>query len=201
MTGIGKRSRDWLQGQPGLYVLAKKVHTYSYWFNIWVANGTGNSISRRYRSWVYRSIYGMQLPRSSTIYRRCRFFGKLNHIEIGENTVIGTDAFLDARNPIKIGANVDIAAEVRIFTLEHDIESPIFADAGGPVCIGDWVYIGTRVTILPGVTIGEGAVVAAGAVVTKDVPAWTMVGGVPAKHIRDRPVVKYELSGGHAYFQ
>ena len=71
------------------------------------------------------------------------------------------------------------------------IESPTFGVKGGPVVIEDWVYIGTRATILPGVRIKEGAVVAAGAVVTKDVEPWTMVGGVPAKFIKVRPHVTY----------
>ena len=64
---------------------------------------------------------------------------------------------------------------------------------GGPVVIKDWVYIGSRVTILPEVVIGEGAVIASGAVVTRDVDPWTIVGGVPAKFIRNRPKVNYTL--------
>jgi maltose O-acetyltransferase len=54
------------------------------------------------------------------------------------------------------------------------------------VVIGDYVFIGPRVIILPGVTIGKGAVVGAGAVVTKDVPDFAIVGGVPAKIIGER---------------
>ena len=92
-----------------------------------------------------------------------------------------------------IGSNVNIAAEVRIFTLEHDITSPDFGSKGGAVHIDDWVYIGPRVTILPSVRIGAGAVVATGAVVTKDVEPWTMVGGVPARFIKERPIVQYTL--------
>jgi maltose O-acetyltransferase len=86
--------------------------------------------------------------------------------------------------------------------MEHDINSQTFGGSGGPVVIHDWAYIGTRVTILPGITIGEGAVVASGAVVTKDVAPWTMVGGIPAKFIRNRPTVKYTLNTkSRAYFQ
>jgi maltose O-acetyltransferase len=54
------------------------------------------------------------------------------------------------------------------------------------VCIKDDVWIGSRVTIMPGVTVGVGAIIAAGAVVTHDVPDYTIVGGVPAKVIKSR---------------
>ena len=81
---------------------------------------------------------------------------------------------------------MNIAGETSIFTWEHDPESSIFGVKNGPVRIEDYAYIGYRVTILPGVTIKKGAIVAAGAVVTKDVPEYTMVGGVPAKFIRNR---------------
>lgn len=78
--------------------------------------------------------------------------------------------------------------------MEHDINSSTFEGTGNPVYINDGVYIGARVTILPGVTVVEGAVIASGAVVTKDVEPWTMVGGVPAKFIKNRKNSKLDTS-------
>ncbi len=70
--------------------------------------------------------------------------------------------------------------------MQHDIDSPDFAEVEGDVEIDDYVVIGTRVTILPGVHIGKGAAVGSGAVVTHDVEPYSLVAGVSAKHIRYR---------------
>ena len=93
---------------------------------------------------------------------------------------------MDGRDKLTIGNHVDIASSVMIYNSEHNIESGDFMAVDGPVKIGDYVFVGPRAIILPGVTIGKGAVVAAGAVVTKDVPEYAIVGGVPAKIIGER---------------
>lgn len=113
---------------------------------------------------------------------------KLADIAIGARSNINPDCLLDSRGgAITIGADVDIAPQVNIWTLEHDPADADFATKGGPVVIEDFVWIGNRAIILPGVTLGRGCVVASGAVVTKSVPPWTIVGGVPARPIGIRP--------------
>lgn len=117
-----------------------------------------------------------------------------HHISIGRNTVINSHVMIDGRGDnVWVGDNVSIAPYVQIWTREHDLTSPTHEGRGGPVCIHSYAWIGAGAIILPGVNIGEGAVVAAGAVVTKNVPPWTLVGGIPAIHIKQRPQVRYEL--------
>lgn len=160
-----------------------------YWLALFGANFNGRIGIHSIRHPIYRHIYKIGLPKDSIIYCGCRFFLPMR-VKLGNHSIVGDNAFLDGRKGLTIGNNVNIGSEVRIYTVEHDPESPTFGPKGGPVVIEDWVYIGSRVTILPGVIIGEGAVVASGAVVTKNVVAWTMVGGVPAKFIKGRPQVK-----------
>ena len=106
------------------------------------------------------------------------------NITIGNNSIINRNCVLDGRGAkLIIGNNVDIAQETNIWTCQHMIDDENYAPVSKDVIIEDYVWITSRVTVLPGVRIGKGAVVASGAVVTKDVPECTVVAGVPAKKI------------------
>lgn len=144
----------------------------------------GHVPSHLFRNFFYR-LAGVKIGQGSAIHMWAGFFYPRN-IVIGEDTIIGDHAFLDGRAPLKIGNHVNIASSLAVYNSQHDLESEAFACKYAPVTIGDYVFIGPRVTILPGVNIGFGAVVAAGAVVNKDVPELTMVGGVPAREIKKR---------------
>jgi acetyltransferase-like isoleucine patch superfamily enzyme len=144
----------------------------------------GHVPSHTLRNTIYR-FAGIVLPASSSIHWRAEFFAP-EGIVIGENTTIGDSTFLDGRSGLHIGSNVNLGSHVRIWTRQHDIDAPDFAEVGARVNIGDYAYLGSGCIVLPGVTIGEGGVAAAGSVVTKDVPPYTLVAGVPARVIRER---------------
>lgn len=135
---------------------------------------------------------------SKISYRAGLYYGvEIRHpwkVHIGKSSVVGHHVTLDARKGLYIGVNVNISSEVMIWTLHHDYNDEKFRAIGNRVVIGDFAWICSRAIILPGVTIGKGAVVAAGAVVTKDVPEYAIVGGVPAKIIGKRSMdLKYDL--------
>ncbi|MBR4448538.1 MAG: sugar O-acetyltransferase [Methanobrevibacter sp.] len=110
-------------------------------------------------------------------------FGK--NIHIGENVFINSGCKMQDQGGIYIGNNVLIGHNACLLTLNHDMDPENRADMHPkPIFIEDKAWLGSNVTVLPGVRIGEGAVVAAGAVVTKDVPANSVVGGVPARIIK-----------------
>jgi len=116
-------------------------------------------------------------------------------LRIGRGSAIGRHCVIDSRGGITIGSNVNISSFARLQTAKHLIDDPDFADSYAPILIGDRAWIAEGAVVLGGVTIGEGAVAAAGAVVTKDVPPFTVVGGVPAQRIRERShELRYELS-------
>ena len=118
-----------------------------------------------------------------------------NNIEIGEGCLINHNNVLQAGKAnakIRIGNYVHTGANVMIIAFNHAFdtrEKPTikqdYYDAS--VIIEDDVWIGGGSIILAGVTIGKGAIIAAGAVVNKDVPPYSIVGGIPAKVIKQRP--------------
>lgn len=117
-------------------------------------------------------------------------FGSGKGISIGNNSGLGINC--KVRGPLEIGDNVMMGPDVVIMTNSHNFERidlPMNIQGSAvpkKVLIGNDVWIGTRAIILPGVIIGNGAIIGAGAVVTKDVPEYGIVGGVPAKLIRSR---------------
>lgn len=106
-----------------------------------------------------------------------------NDATIGPNVYLGTGTYIDARGGLTIGSETKIGPRTTIIAFNHALvhEEP---DTAKGIVIGDKVWIGAKATILDGVTIGNGAVIAAGAVVNRDVPPYTLVGGVPARFIR-----------------
>ena len=108
------------------------------------------------------------------------------NITLGKRVFINSGCCFQDQGGIEIGDDVLIGQQVVIATLDHDLDPDNRGSMRpSPVKIGNKVWIGAHATILPGVTIGDGAVVAAGAVVTKDVPANTVVAGVPAKVLKN----------------
>ena len=111
-------------------------------------------------------------------------FGK--NIRIGKRCWIQQGCTFFDRGGITIGNDVFIAPKVNLITIDHDSDPENrSATYGRPIVIEDKVWIGINSTILPGVTVGYGSIVGANSVVTHDVSPYTVVGGNPAKFIKE----------------
>lgn len=116
-----------------------------------------------------------------------------SNIEVGEGALLNRNTMLDDRDSIVIGPYTMVAAGVTIETHTHpfdDFTQPIAVAGrqGRPVTVGPNTVLGYNSVVMAGVTIGERCLVGANSVVTKDVPDFTVVGGVPAKPIKDLPL-------------
>ena len=129
-------------------------------------------------------LFGYQVPQSLRVFPPLYAdFGK--NISVGEGVFINACCHFQDHGGVTLGDGCQIGHNVVFATLNHELP----AERRGvtrpaPIVLGKKVWVGSNATILQGVTIGDNAVVAAGAVVTKDVPANTIVGGVPARVIK-----------------
>lgn len=139
------------------------------------------------RSWAARRLF-KHCGIDAQIKNRC-FFGDGAKLSLGDHSQLGQNSRL--QGSITIGNDCVMGPDVVIMATYYRFDDPdtlVRLQGGGerPVTIGNDVWIGTRVVILPGVTIGNHCVIGAGAVVTKSFPDYAVVGGVPAKLIRMR---------------
>lgn len=123
-------------------------------------------------------------------------FHSTRNISIGNNVRIGPRCVFPGQGGIEIGNNVSFGPDVLIWSANHNYNNPNELPYDSKyirkkVFIENNVWIGARVSVVPGVVIGEGAVVALGAVVTKDVPPCSVVGGNPARILKYRDIETY----------
>ena len=107
------------------------------------------------------------------------------NITVGRNVFVNAGCHFQDHGGVTLGDGCLVGHNVVFATLDHDLDPGRRASmTAAPVVLGRNVWVGSHATILKGVTVGDGAVIAAGAVVTRDVPANTIAGGVPARPIR-----------------
>lgn len=161
---------------------------FSFGYEIAVSRWTHPRLARL-RTSLLRRYFGSLGDRSSVSFQT-RILEPAK-IHIGSRSSIPNTSVLDSRGGLRIGDDCLLGFENVILTSTHEsaaLDVPVRAQGmyRAPVSIGNDVWTGCRVVIVPGVTIGSHVIVGAGSVVTNDVPDWAVVGGVPARLIRDR---------------
>ncbi len=145
-----------------------------------------SGLSQKIRAWMVRGF--VQHCGSNVNIEHGASFD--SDLVIGDNSGVGVNCRLGGN--ITIGDNVMMGPECIFLPHNHKfdrLDIPMCQQGFSepkPIRVGNDVWIGTRVIVMPGVTIGDHSIIGAGAVVTKDVPDWAIVGGVPAKVLKMR---------------
>lgn len=156
---------------------AIKFYIYNYWITYFPSNFI--------RILYLKKILKVKIGSGSFIHMGCFFDGK--NIAIGDNTVIGRNCYLGGSGGnLIIQNNVSITAQTYIFCSTHQKDSPTFSCEYKDVIIESNSWIGARAMILPGVIIGTGAILGAASTATKNIPAFCVYAGTPAKFISKR---------------
>ena len=168
-------------------------HSDPEWADVWVIVNETIALSAKLNAStsideirsVLSEIWGQTIDPSTTVLAPFSTnFGK--HTRIGNNVFVNHGcSFLDLGG-ITIEDDVLIGPQVKLVTENHPVDPANRKSLDlKSIVVKKNAWIGAGAVILPGVTIGENSIVAAGAVVTQDVPSNTIVGGVPAKHIKN----------------
>ncbi len=170
--------------------MAGKLKVQAYFIAVFLFNLAYNLLPFFRLKNAFLRAAGIRVGKHTIVHTPVKFFA-LRRLELGDHTTVNPRCYLDARSTIRIGNNVNVAHNTWIYTLGHNIDAPDLPLVGAPVNIQDDVFVFSNVIIMPGVTIGRGAVIYPGSVVVKDVAPYTVVGGNPARCIRERTKHEY----------
>jgi putative colanic acid biosynthesis acetyltransferase WcaF len=165
--------------------MRKFVQVRQYFWNEWLTWLPGNRLRCALLGWLMKAAIG----KDTQIWRGLKLDGNCyGVISIGARCIIARGAQINMAKKLTIGHEVMTGHDVCFYGADHDVDDPEMPARYAPITVQDGVWIASKASVLKGVTVGKGAVVAYGAVVTRDVPPYAVVGGVPARFIRWRQV-------------
>ncbi|AVR45280.1 putative colanic acid biosynthesis acetyltransferase [Christiangramia fulva] len=144
----------------------------------------GSRLFKKYRVFILKS-FGAQLAYTSHVYASVKIWAPWN-LEMGEYSTLGPHVECYNQGKITIGDQTTISQKTYLCASTHDSTKPDFPLICKPIRIGGSVWIAADAFVGPGVHIGDGAVAGARAAIFRDVAPWSVVGGNPAKKIKDR---------------
>ena len=158
------------------------------WTIVWTlgASWLPRSLGSGWKRFLLR-LFGAKIASTAHVYSSARVYYPAN-LTMMEHSCLASDVDCYNVAPIIVGANSTVSQGAYLCTASHDITDPLNPLITAPIVIEDQAWIGAKAYVGMGVTIGQGAVVGATASVYKNVAPWTVVGGNPAKYIKERKI-------------
>ncbi|MEI6719642.1 MAG: hypothetical protein WCO67_02675 [Betaproteobacteria bacterium] len=138
-----------------------------------------------WRAFILR-CFGARLGADCHVYPSARIWAPWNLI-CESAVAIADGAEIYNPKPISLGSHSIVSQHAYLCGATHDLNDPGFPMISEPIRIGAYAWICARATVQMGVTVGEGAVLGLGSVATRDLDAWSIYAGIPARRIKDRP--------------
>lgn len=176
----------------------------TWWRSQGMQIGRATRLSSLKVTWPHKVLLGKRVSLEHDVYFNAAGpYTEGVSIRLGDGCFVGTGCEFNITTGLTVGPSTLIAAGSRFIDHNHGTAASSLmkqqSETAAPIVVGADVWIGVNSVILQGVTIGDGAVVGAGSVVTRSVPSYTVVGGVPARLIRSRaPAVPGGLEFGQA---
>jgi putative colanic acid biosynthesis acetyltransferase WcaF len=158
------------------------------WSAVWAifARPVPRSLLSGWKRFLLR-CFGAKIHRTSVVYSSARIYMPWN-LEMDEYSCLSPEVDCYNVDKVKIGAHAVVSQKCYLCTASHDVSSRLHPLITAPIVVKDQAWLGASAYIGMGVEVGQGAVVGATASVYKDVEAWTIVGGNPAKFIKKREI-------------
>ena len=138
----------------------------------------------RWRAFLLR-CFGASLAPNCHIYAKCTIWAPWN-LRCDEGACIADGAVIYNAAPVHLGSHAIVSQDAYLCAATHDIDDPAFPMITAPIYVGPYAWVCARAAVLAGVHVHEGAVLGLGAVTSKDLEAWQVYGGIPARRIRQR---------------
>lgn len=158
------------------------------WGAVWTlfARPVPRAMMNGWKLFLLRS-FGARVASTAVVYSGAHIYAPWN-LEMGEHSCIASGVDCYNADKVTIGAHVIVSQKASLYTASHRIDSGCFEWVCAPITIEDQAWVAAESFVMMGVTIGQGAVVGARAAVFRDVAPWTVVGGNPAKFIKNREI-------------
>jgi putative colanic acid biosynthesis acetyltransferase WcaF len=174
--------------RPSPHSIRNRIGRY-VWSVVWlVVFRPSPTLACAWRRFVLR-MFGAKVGQGVTVYSSARIWAPWN-LTMKDRSCLSHHVDCYCVAPISIGFEATISQYTFLCSASHDVDGPDMALTIAPIVVGDHVWIAADVFLGPGVNVGEGAVVGARSTVLQSVPAWTVVGGYPARKIRTRDAKK-----------
>jgi len=129
--------------------------------------------------------FGARLGRNCHIYPKCRIWAPWN-LRCGDGAAIADEVVVYNPADVSLGVHAIVSQQAYLCTATHDYDNSDFPMISAPISLEDFAWVCARASVLPGVTLREGAVLGLAAVATRDLDAWYVYAGNPAKRVKER---------------